>query len=75
MSEKNCPLCLQENHCDVVAKQGCWCNKVTVPQALLDLIDEQAKNKHYICNVCISRFISDPDSFYNKQASKKVDLS
>ncbi|MDN2661788.1 cysteine-rich CWC family protein [Psychromonas sp. 14N.309.X.WAT.B.A12] len=75
MNELTCPLCLQENNCDVTAKQGCWCNKVQIPEALLDLVDAQAKNKHCICNVCISRYIDNPNDFCKKPLPNKADLS
>jgi len=72
MNQVICPLCLQKNSCNVNAKQGCWCNKVVIPQALLDLIDKKVKSQQCICNVCISRFINDPKGyrdFYLSQES------
>ena len=61
-----CPLCLQTNLCDVAAKQGCWCNDLVVPQALLNLLPEALKNKSCICRQCIASFNNNPSLFLKK---------
>ena len=75
MNEQICPLCLQENLCDISARQGCWCYKVEVPQGLIDLLAEPIKGKQCICNVCINRYIANPESFKIKAFCNKADLS
>ncbi|RBW43795.1 hypothetical protein DS885_12725 [Psychromonas sp. B3M02] len=75
MNKQICPLCLHQNRCDVSAKQDCWCNKVVVPQGLIDLLAEAVKDKQCICNVCISRYVADPENFKVKTLTDKPDLS
>ncbi|MGJ8582365.1 MAG: cysteine-rich CWC family protein, partial [Psychromonas sp.] len=70
-----CPLCLQDNSCDVKAKKGCWCSQIEVPAGLLDLLDDNMKNKQCICHVCISRFNADPNSVNKSVLPTKPDLS
>lgn len=61
-----CPFCLQTNRCDVAARQGCWCNNLTVPQALLNLLPEPLKNTSCICRQCIVSFNNNPSLFLKK---------
>ena len=51
-----CPLCQQNNRCDLVAASGCWCMKVNVPQALIARVPVVVKNKSCICNACIAAY-------------------
>ena len=56
LDDSICPLCQQNNRCDVQAQQGCWCMKTEVPTALLDKVPDSLKGKKCICNACIERF-------------------
>jgi hypothetical protein len=34
----------------------CWCVDITIPQGLLALVPDNAKDKHCICMACIQAF-------------------
>ena len=51
-----CPLCGEENNCMANSAERCWCNDVTVPQALLDLVPVNLRDKACICRSCIKNF-------------------
>ncbi|WP_082606379.1 MULTISPECIES: cysteine-rich CWC family protein [Colwellia] len=57
MTSKNddsiCPLCQQNNRCDVNANSGCWCMNSQVAEALLAKIPTHLRNISCVCNACI----------------------
>jgi len=52
----NCPLCQQNNHCDVGSPQGCWCTLEKVPNMLIQQVPDEKKGKSCICQACIKKF-------------------
>jgi len=64
-----CPFCQSKNQCKAHAKEPCWCNHVSVPQALLDLLATETKGKACICLECIQAFKKQPDDFIKKQTN------
>ncbi len=61
--ETTCPLCHQGNGCMTHSKESCWCNSVTVPQDLLDLVAEAHRGRVCICRPCIDKFNNNPVEF------------
>ncbi|WP_343817236.1 cysteine-rich CWC family protein [Colwellia asteriadis] len=59
VDDKICPLCQQQNSCNVAAMAGCWCMQVKVPQALIDRVPAPVKNKSCICNTCIEQYLKE----------------
>lgn len=59
----DCPLCHQDNQCEVDSGNGCWCQKCNIPEALTDLVNVKAKHKVCICSTCIARFNLNPEKF------------
>jgi hypothetical protein len=51
-----CPLCQQNNRCDVDSPQGCWCTLEKVPSALIQQVPDEKKGKSCICQACIKKF-------------------
>lgn len=60
-----CPLCHKENNCASATINNnnednqlisCWCMNTNIPQAALDLVPSEAKNKQCICLSCINKF-------------------
>jgi len=51
-----CPLCQQNNRCEVSSPQGCWCMSTQVPAALLAKIPEHLKGISCVCNNCIASY-------------------
>ena len=59
IDDSTCPLCQQQNRCEVQAAQAgetCWCMNTQVPAELLAKIPENLRNKICICNACIVNF-------------------
>lgn len=54
--DKFCPLCEQENRCEVKSQQGCWCMNTQVPAALLAKVPDNLKGISCVCNSCIARY-------------------
>jgi hypothetical protein len=52
----HCPLCQQNNCCDVASPQGCWCTREKVPNALIQQVPDEKKGKSCICQACIKKF-------------------
>ncbi len=55
----------------VHSEASCWCENITVPKALLDLVPEKQKGKACICLSCITAFNLDPVGFAHQISSKK----
>lgn len=51
-----CPLCSNENKCQVEASKPCWCFNVNVPQELLKKLPLESQNKACICRRCLDEF-------------------
>ena len=54
-----CPLCGQPNRCVMAAgqdKEPCWCSEAEFPQALLDQVPAEAREKACICKACVDAF-------------------
>ncbi|WP_227819291.1 cysteine-rich CWC family protein [Mariprofundus micogutta] len=55
------PLCGQLNHCAMAdtnthPDSPCWCRYESFPQALLDQVPQDAKNRVCICKDCLNSF-------------------
>lgn len=66
IDETLCPLCREENGCMAHSETRCWCNDVTVPQALLDLVPGAQQRQACICRLCIEKFNGNPVEFAAK---------
>lgn len=54
-SKKNCPICEQENKCDLLqGKSKCWCFNREFPPELLKLVSE--KELSCICENCLEKY-------------------
>lgn len=53
--DKCCPLCGKSNNCQH-GQGGCWCERVTVPKHVLDLVPEDKRGKACICKSCIEKY-------------------
>lgn len=60
--QKRCPFCQNENRCGANGATPCWCIGLTIPQALLDLLEEKYVDKACICQECITLFNESPDA-------------
>jgi hypothetical protein len=59
-----CPLCQQNNCCDVASPQGCWCLLEKVPNALIQKVPDDKKGQNCICQACIKKFnLAKEDNF------------
>jgi hypothetical protein len=56
LDASHCPLCQQNNYCDVASSQGCWCTQEKVPNALIQQVPDGKKGKSCICQTCIKKF-------------------
>lgn len=65
IDEKICPICGRDNNCMAHSNEPCWCNKVKIPQELLDLVPESKKQKVCICLKCIQGFKDDQQKLIN----------
>lgn len=55
MSEKLCPICGQNNACNVEDAKNCWCMNLTIPQSLLDLVPKE--HQSCICADCVQNYM------------------
>ncbi len=60
-----CPFCHRSNNCMVQSPSACWCMQVDIPNALIELLPEAAKEKSCICSACIELFNQDAKQFKN----------
>ncbi|WP_448564754.1 cysteine-rich CWC family protein [Thalassotalea ganghwensis] len=51
-----CPLCQQDNQCQLNEKHPCWCTKEVVSKALIDKVAKEKQGKVCICLACIRKF-------------------
>ena len=51
-----CPICENDNLCDVNNEKGCWCANINVPTELINTLTDQPQNKRCICQACIEKF-------------------
>jgi len=51
-----CPVCQNNNSCDVKNDAGCWCMTADVPTELIDSLNSSEKDKRCICQACIEKF-------------------
>ncbi|MCJ8319735.1 MAG: cysteine-rich CWC family protein [Colwellia sp.] len=51
-----CPVCQNNNNCDVKNNAGCWCMTIDVPAALIESLKSSDKDKRCICQACIEKF-------------------
>lgn len=49
-----CPLCKMHNGCQ--NEPNCWCHNVIVPQALLERVPKEKREKVCICYFCIEKY-------------------
>lgn len=58
MANIYCPICGEKNGCMAgTAESGsCWCNREEFPKGIFELVPEESKNKHCICNNCLNKF-------------------
>ncbi len=59
-----CPLCGGENSCALVvsaeSSEPCWCESLKIPEAVLQQIPLEARNKSCVCRECIERHAESP---------------
>lgn len=52
-----CPLCGQPNGCRLAAgepwKGACWCQRVDMPESLLDRVPEAKRGRACVCRRCV----------------------
>ncbi|WFA08244.1 cysteine-rich CWC family protein [Tissierella sp. Yu-01] len=53
--ERTCPLCGKDNNCQH-GQSDCWCNHITVPKHILDMVPEDKKGKACVCKECIEKY-------------------
>ena len=64
LDANHCPLCEQNNHCDVASPHGCWCSLEKVPNALIHHVPDDKKGQSCICQTCIKKFnLTKEDNF------------
>ena len=64
LDASHCPLCQQNNRCDVASSQGCWCLLEKVPNALIQQVPDDKKGQSCICQACIQKFnLAKEDNF------------
>ena len=51
-----CPICENQNLCDVNNENGCWCFDQPVPPGLIKSLPSKEKDKRCICQACIEKF-------------------
>ncbi len=51
-----CPICENDNLCDVDNEKGCWCISTEIPKYLINTLANNEKNKRCICQACIEKF-------------------
>ncbi|MCM3567309.1 cysteine-rich CWC family protein [Neobacillus mesonae] len=59
MTTKYCPICGEENKCmSGGGKHGnCWCDAVTFPPEIFELVPLEYRRKDCICQKCLTSFI------------------
>ncbi|MGE0874985.1 MAG: cysteine-rich CWC family protein [Burkholderiales bacterium] len=52
-----CPLCGEQNACEMAAGSGkpCWCATLDFPAALLARVPAEARDKACICRACVEK--------------------
>ncbi len=75
IDETLCPLCREENGCMAHSDESCWCNDVTVPQELIDLVPEAQQRKACICRFCIEKFNANRVAFTAKIRNESGDVA
>ncbi|WHY85823.1 cysteine-rich CWC family protein [Neobacillus novalis] len=58
MSNKNCPICGNENECMTGAGElnNCWCSNEEFPKGIFELVPVENRRKHCICKNCLNKF-------------------
>ena len=51
-----CPLCQQNNFCEINAETPCWCTTSEVKPELLQKVPQALSLKSCICKKCIDKF-------------------
>jgi hypothetical protein len=57
MDETRCPICGGENQCAQAAghpPRACWCMHADVPEALIEAVPAEARNRRCICRRCVA---------------------
>ena len=67
INQQKCPFCQSSNNCMAHNKEPCWCNEVTVPKQLTNLLPKDLKNKTCICKSCIDVFNKNTQQFIENQ--------
>jgi hypothetical protein len=52
---KQCPICGNDNGCEINENKPCWCLDVLIPRKLIERV-EKNKYKSCICKKCIEAF-------------------
>ena len=64
INKKLCPFCKQENLCEAhIPNNNCWCNTISVPKDLRELIPDELKMKACICQNCVEAYKEDKEKF------------
>lgn len=52
-----CPLCGGQNQCPLASGDAyrgkCWCERIDIPQEVLDLVPEDARRLSCVCSACV----------------------
>jgi hypothetical protein len=60
VAASQCPLCGGENDCQLCSvatyKGPCWCESVSIPEALLARVPPEQRNTACICRACVTTF-------------------
>jgi hypothetical protein len=52
---RRCPICGADNHCAVACGRGaCWCFTRHIPDAVLEKIPPEARERACVCETCAS---------------------
>lgn len=68
-SDKNCPICGQENGCES-GSENCWCYYTDIPKEIFKLIPEDKRGKACICLDCVEKFKKDQEN--NREVFRKM---
>jgi len=51
-----CPICENDNYCEIDSEKECWCLSTEFPKNLFDALADNEKNQRCICQACIEKF-------------------
>ncbi|MBE6049177.1 MAG: hypothetical protein E7214_00565 [Clostridium sp.] len=54
-----CPICGKPNNCAFekgMIHEGCWCEKISVPKELREMVPVELRGKACICESCVREY-------------------